>query len=67
MKISISKLIMFVIWGFVIIWIIFARNISNNNPHLSEYMDRYILVSIIYILVLNIVINLLTYIKDHFV
>ena len=67
MKISISKVIMFVIYGFVIIWIIFAHNISDNNPYLSVYMDRYILVSIIYILVLNIIINLLEYIKDNYV
>ena len=67
MNISIGKLIMILIYGFVIIWIIFAHNISNNNPYLNAYMDRYILVSIIYILVLNILINLLEYIKDNYV
>ncbi len=68
MNISISKLIMFIITGFVVIWIVFAMNVSDNHHHnLGTYMDRYILVSIIYVLVLNILINLLEYIKDNYV
>ncbi len=58
---------MYVIFGFIVIWVIFAYNISDNNQHLNAYMDRYILVSIIYIFVLNIIINLLEYIKDNYV
>lgn len=67
MNIPISKIIMYVIFGFIVIWVIFAYNISDNNQHLNAYMDRYILVSIIYIFILNIIINLLEYIKDNYV
>jgi hypothetical protein len=67
MKISISKLIMYIIVGFVLVWILFVYNVSHSNQHLNLYMDRYILVSLIYIIVLNIVINLLNYIKDNYV
>ena len=65
--ISISKLIMFVIVGFVLIWLMFIYNASNNNQHLNSQMDINILVSLIYIVVLSVVINLLEYIKNNYV
>ena len=64
---SISKLIMYLIYGFIFVWIMFALNITDNNPHLNEYMPQYILVSVIYILILNMLVNLLEYIKDNYV
>ncbi len=64
---SISKVIFYLIAGFVLIWINFAINISHNNPNLSDNLPKYILVSLIYIIILNILINLLEYIKDNYV
>jgi len=66
-KISIGKLIMIVMVGFFFIWLMFAYNVSNNNYHLNAYMDRYILVSLLYIVLLNVIINLLEYIRDNYV
>ena len=67
MKISINQIIMYVIYGFILIWIIFAYNISNNNQLLNLYMPQYILVSLIYIVIMGMIITLLEYIRDNYV
>ena len=67
MKISIGTIINFVVIGFILVWILFVRDVSHNSYHLHRYMSRYIIVSILALLILILIVELLKYIRDNYV